>query len=275
MASPSPELPPKSRSGREALDVAQEAARVAGRIIQDRFQTSLQISFKGPSDIVTDVDLAAEKAVLDLLREEYPEFGSLAEESQPVETGSPFTWVVDPLDGTRNFASGIPHFCTVVALAHQGEIVLGVTYDPMRDELFSAELGKGAFFNGAPMSVSDVDQINQAVLCFDLGYLDEKAGLALDLLRSLLPGIQGFRLMGSAGLGLAYAAAGRVDIYFHHSLSPWDMASGLLLAREAGGEVVDRQGQRAGLFTPSVIASNPALIQSFLQATEGHPWREG
>ncbi|MCI0786690.1 MAG: inositol monophosphatase [Chloroflexi bacterium] len=275
MASPSPELPPKSRSGREALDVAQEAARVAGRIIQDRFQTSLQISYKGPADIVTDVDLAAEKAVLDLLREEYPEFGSLAEESQPVETGSPFTWVVDPLDGTRNFASGIPHFCTVVALAHQGEIVLGVTYDPMRDELFSAELGKGAFFNGAPMSVSDVDQINQAVLCFDLGYLDEKAGLALDLLRSLLPGIQGFRLMGSAGLGLAYAAAGRVDIYFHHSLSPWDMASGLLLAREAGGEVVDRQGQRAGLFTPSVIASNPALIQSFLQATEGHPWREG
>ena len=275
MASPSPELPPKSRSGREALDVAQEAARVAGRIIQDRFQTSLQISYKGPADIVTDVDLAAEKAVLDLLREEYPEFGSLAEESQPVDTGSPFTWVVDPLDGTRNFASGIPHFCTVVALAHQGEIVLGVTYDPMRDELFSAELGKGAFFNGAPMSVSDVDQINQAVLCFDLGYLDEKAGLALDLLRSLLPGIQGFRLMGSAGLGLAYAAAGRVDIYFHHSLSPWDMASGLLLAREAGGEVVDRQGQRAGLFTPSVIASNPALIQSFLQATEGHPWREG
>ncbi|MCI0865199.1 MAG: inositol monophosphatase [Chloroflexi bacterium] len=275
MASPSPELPPKSRSGREALDVAQEAARVAGRIIQDRFQTSLQISYKGPADIVTDVDLAAEKAVLDLLREEYPEFGSLAEESQPVETGSPFTWVVDPLDGTRNFASGIPHFCTVVALAHQGEIVLGVTYDPMRDELFSAELGKGAFFNGAPMSVSDVDQINQAVLCFDLGYLDEKAGLALDLLRSLLPGIQGFRLMGSAGLGLAYAAAGRVDIYFHHSLSPWDMASGLLLAREAGGEVVDRQGQRAGLFTPSVIASNPALIQSFLQATEGHPWRDG
>ena len=275
MASPSPELPPKSRSGREALDVAQEAARVAGRIIQDRFQTSLQISFKGPADIVTDVDLAAEKAVLDLLREEYPEFGSLAEESQPVDTGSPFTWVVDPLDGTRNFASGIPHFCTVVALAHQGEIVLGVTYDPMRDELFSAELGKGALFNGAPMSVSDVDQIDQAVLCFDLGYLDEKAGLALDLLRSLLPGIQGFRLMGSAGLGLAYAAAGRVDIYFHHSLSPWDMASGLLLAREAGGEVVDRQGQRAGLFTPSVIASNPALIQSFLQATEGHPWRDG
>ncbi len=275
MASPSPELPPKSRSGREALDVAKEAARVAGRIIQDRFQTSLQISFKGRADIVTDVDLAAEKAVLDLLREEYPEFGALAEESQPVDTGSPFTWVVDPLDGTRNFASGIPHFCTVVALAHQGEIVLGVTYDPVRDELFSAQLGKGASLNGDPISVSDVDEIDQAVLCFDLGYVDEKAGLALDLLRSLWPGIQGFRLMGSAALGLAYAAAGRVDMYFHHSLSPWDVASGLLLAREAGGEVVDRQGRRAGLFTPSVIASSPALIQSFLQATEGHPWRQG
>jgi myo-inositol-1(or 4)-monophosphatase len=256
------------------MDVAGDAARLAGQIIQDRFLTSLQVSFKGRADIVTDVDLAVEKAVLDLLRDEYPEFGILAEESQPVETGSPYTWVVDPLDGTRNYAMGIPHFCTVVALARDGEVVLGVTYDPVRQEIFTAQAGKGALVNGQPLSVSDKQEIDQALLCFDLGYVDEKAGLALELVRSLWPGIQGFRLMGSAALGLAYAAAGRVDMYFHHALAPWDTASGLLLVSEAGGVVVDRQGQPAGLHTPSVIASSPRLVDRFLQATEGHPWRE-
>ena len=266
---------PKSKSGRDAMDVITEAAHLAGQIILDRFNTSLEVSFKGRADIVTDVDLAAEKAVLELIRGEFPEFGVLAEESSPVDTGSPFTWVVDPLDGTRNYAIGVPHFCTVVALAHHGETVLGVTYDPMRNELFSAEAGKGATLNGSPITVTEKDDIESAIVCFDLGYVDETAGLALDLLRSFWPNIQGFRLMGSAALGMAYAAAGRVDLYFHHSLSPWDTVSGLLLAREAGGDVTDRQGNRADLHTPSVIVSSPALIQSFLRASEGHPWREG
>ena len=271
-STPQPPIP-KSRSGREAIDVITEAARLAGRIILDRFDTSLEVSFKGRADIVTDVDLAAEKAVLELLRGEYPDFGVLAEESSPVDTGSPYTWVVDPIDGTRNFATGVPHFCTVVALARHGEPALGVTYDPVRDEMFRAEAGKGATLNGSPLSVSDKENIAAAIISFDLGYVDEKAGLALDLLRSFWPDIQGFRLMGSAALGMAYAAAGRVDLYFHHSLSPWDTVSGLLLTREAGGEVTDRQGNRAGLHTPSVIASSPKLIQSFLKASEGHPWR--
>lgn len=266
---------PTSRTGREAIDVVTEAARVAGQIISDRFHTSLQVSFKGRADVVTDVDLAAEKAVLELLRDEYPDFGVLAEESSPVETESPYTWVVDPLDGTRNYSMGVPHFCTVVALARDGETVLGVTYDPVREEMFIAEAGKGATVNGRPLEVSDKEDIESAVIAFDLGYVDEKAGVALDLVRSFWPNIQGFRLMGSSALGMAYAAAGRVDLYFHHALSPWDTVSGLLLAREAGGEVVDRQGQRAGLHTPSVIASSPRLIQSFLRATEGHPWRLG
>ena len=275
MTQKAPDLPPAARTGRPAMDVAVEAAQVAGRIIQDRFLTSLDIRFKGRADIVTDVDLAAEKAVLELLQSEFPDFGVLAEESRPVETPSPYTWVVDPLDGTRNFAIGVPHFCTVVALAREGETILGVTFDPIREEMFTAEAGRGAFANGQPLSVTNKQEIEEAVLCFDMGYVDEKAGTALDMLRSLWPGIQGFRLMGSAALGLAYAAAGRVDLYFHHSLSPWDTASGLLLAREAGGEVVDRQGNRAGLHTPSVIASSPHMIERFLQATEGLPWRDG
>jgi myo-inositol-1(or 4)-monophosphatase len=264
---------PKSQSGRTASDVAVEAARLAGQIIQSRFLTPKEIRFKGRANVVTDVDLAAEQAILNLLREEYPLFNVLSEESPPVEVGSNYTWVVDPLDGSRNYASGVPHFSVAVALAKGDEIVLGVTYDPMRDELFTAELGKGAYRNGSLMSVTCKEEIDQALLGLDLGYVDEKAGLALDMIRALWPGIQGIRLMGSAALGLAYAADGRVDLYFHHALAPWDIAAGLLLVREAGGIIVDRQGRSAGLYTPSVIASSHLLIDRFLHVTEGLEWR--
>ena len=266
---------PPSQSGRSALDVSIDAARRAGQIIRDRFQTEKEIRIKGRADIVTDVDLAAEKAVLDLVRAEYPEFSVLSEESPPIETGSQYTWVVDPIDGTRNFAEGIPHFCVVVALARGDQMVVGVTYDPMLEELFTAQQGQGAFLNGEPIQVSERQEIADCLLSFDLGYVDEKAGTALDLIRSLWPGFLSMRLMGSAALGMAYAAAGRIDLYFHHSLSPWDMASGILLAREAGGEVVDRQGNIANLYTPSVIVSSPRIIDRFLAATEGTEWRRG
>ncbi|MBM3942744.1 MAG: inositol monophosphatase [SAR202 cluster bacterium] len=269
-----PSLPP-SRSGRTVLQVAEEAARIGGRIIRERFLTAKEISFKGRANIVTDVDVASEREILGLLQAEYPEFGILSEESAPIETGSPYAWVIDPLDGTRNYASGIPHFCVVVALAQGEEIVAGITYDPMREELFTAQAGQGAFLNGNALQVSRQQEMGQCLLGFDLGYVDEKAGLAIDMVRSLWPGFQSMRLMGSSALGLAYAAAGRVDIYFHHALAPWDVASGLLLVREAGGEVVDRQGRRSVLHTPSVIAASPHLIARFLAATEGTEWRRG
>lgn len=273
--SPQPEPIPPSQSGRSALEVSIDAARRAGTIIRDRFHTEKKISFKDRAGIVTDVDLAAEKAVLDLVRAEYPEFSVLSEESAPIKTGSQYTWVIDPIDGTRNFAEGIPHFCVVVALARGDQMVVGVTYDPITDELFTAQQGQGAFLNGDPIKVTERQEMADCLLSFDLGYVDEKAGTALDMIRSLWPGFMSMRLMGSAALGMAYAAAGRVDLYFHHSLSPWDMASGILLAREAGGEVVDRQGNPANLYTPSVIVSSPRIIERFLAATEGTEWRRG
>ena len=275
MTQPENEAITPSRSGRTALEVSIDAAQRAGQIIRERFLTEKEISFKGRADIVTDVDLAAEKVILDLVREEYPQFSILSEESNPIETGSPYTWVIDPIDGTRNFAEGIPHFCVVVALAKGSDMVVGVTYDPIKEETFTAELGQGAFLNGAPISVSERQEIPNCVLGFDLGYVDQKSGTALDMIRFLWPGFQTMRLMGSSALGMAYAAAGRIDLYFHHSLSPWDSASGLLLAREAGGNVVDRQGNDANLFTPSVIVSSPHLIGRFLEATDGLEWRQG
>ncbi len=273
MTQASQEQPPRSKSGKTALEVSMEAARLAGDIIRARFKTSKEINFKGRKDIVTDVDLAAEKAILGLLQEEFPDFGVLAEESKPLETESPFTWVVDPLDGTRNYAAGVPHFCTVVALSYGDKPVVGVTYDAMREEMFTAEQGKGAYLNGERLEISENQRVSEALLCFDLGYVDEKAGLAIDMIRSLWPDMISMRLMGSSALGVAYAAANRVDLYFHHSLSPWDVASGHVLVREAGGVIVDKQGQSADLRTPSIIASNQQLVNDFLKRTDGHPWR--
>ena len=264
---------PATADGRSAMDIALEATRAAGAIIREGWNSDREITFKGRADIVTDIDVKAENAVLEILTGAFPDFGVLAEESSPVAGSSPYRWVVDPLDGTRNYAQSIPHFCTIVALAEDDEVIAGVVYDPVREETFTAAKGQGAFLNGAPISVSETTELSRSLLSFDLGYVDEKAGLAIDLLRALWPGMYSVRLMGSAGLGVAYAASGRVDLFFHHSLSPWDIAAGLILAKEAGGRVVDRQGNDAGLFTPSVICSSPVLIDGFLSATDGLPWR--
>ncbi|CAI8026987.1 Inositol monophosphatase [Geodia barretti] len=255
------------------MAVALEATKAAGAIIREGWNSDREITFKGRADIVTDIDVKAEKAVLEILTSAFPDFGILAEESSPIAGKSQYRWVVDPLDGTRNYAQSIPHFCTIVALADSDEVIAGVVYDPVREETFTAARGQGAFLNGSPISVSETTELSRSLLSFDLGYVDEKAGLAIDLLRSLWPGMYSVRLMGSAGLGVAYAASGRVDLFFHHSLSPWDIAAGLILAKEAGGRVVDRQGNDAGLFTPSVICSSPVLIDGFLAATDGLPWR--
>ena len=264
---------PATADGRSALDVALEATRTAGEIIRGGWNSDRQITFKGRADIVTDIDVAAEKAILEILTGAFPDFGILAEESQPVAGTSPYRWVVDPLDGTRNYAHSIPHFCTIVALAEGDDIITGVIYDPVREETFTAAQGQGAFLNGSPITVSETTELSRCLLSFDLGYVDEKAGLALDMVRSLWPGMYSMRMMGTAGLGLAYAASGRVDLFFHHSLAPWDLATGLLLVREAGGVVADRQGADAGLFSPSVICSSAPLVEAFLNATDGLPWR--
>ncbi len=265
---------PRSRSGGTALSVCEVAARRAGELALARFRTDIEVSFKGRANVVTDVDLAAERTILDYVREEYPEFGILSEESAPVAGASPYTWVVDPIDGTRNFAEGIPHFCVVVAIARGAEVVAGVTYDPVRDELFAAQQGRGAFLNGERVWVSPRQAIDEAVLGFDLGYDFGQAKRLLEMAGGIWPQVQSYRLMGSSALSLAYTACGRIDLYFHHSLSPWDIASGILLAQEAGGQVLDRATlEPATLFSPGLIISNPTLVKQFLALTEGTEWR--
>ncbi len=271
---PSADELPRSNSGETALSVCETAARRAGELVMERFHSDVEVSLKGRANVVTDADLASERLILEYVSAEYPEFGILSEESAPVAGSSPYTWVVDPIDGTRNFAEGIPHFCVVVAIAAGGDVVAGVTYDPVRDEMFAARRGHGATLNGEPMRVSDRQQIDEAVLGFDLGYDFGQAKLLLEMASDLWPQVQAYRLMGSSAMSLAYAACGRIDLYFHHSLSAWDIASGILLAREAGGQVLDRATlEEATLFSPGLIVSNPTLVEQFLTMTDGSAWR--
>ena len=275
MFSPQDSSIPTSASGKRAMLVAVEAARRAGLLLVNQFHSEKDVRFKGRGNVITNMDKTSEKAVLDLLKLEYPDFGIISEESDPLISHSPYTWVVDPLDGSRNYASELPHYAIMIALLNDTNVVLGVTYDPVRKEMFTAEYGKGAHLNGFPISVSDHTQLLDCVLGFDLGYFDQGGANSLEVASTLWPGLQAVRAMGSGALGLAYAACGRCDIYFHPSLYPWDLASGLLLVSEAGGIVVDRKGSPANLNSLSVIASNPTLVEHFLSATDGLSWRTG
>ena len=249
-------------------------AEEAGQTLLSRLHTEKEVSYKGRANLVSDVDKLVERQVIEELRREFPGDGFLAEESEAVATTSGYTWIIDPLDGTRNYVLEIPHFCTVLALAKGDEVLLGLTYDPVRREMFQAIKGGGAFLNGSPMKVSVKTELEDALLSYDLGYVDEKASRAIELVLHLWPNIQGTRIMGSAALGLAYAACGRTDMYFHHNLAPWDLAASLVLVPEAGGVITDKYATPASLRSESIIASGAVLHARFLKATEGLAWRQ-
>ncbi|MDP2952785.1 MAG: inositol monophosphatase family protein, partial [Chloroflexota bacterium] len=209
------------------------------------------------------------------LQREYPDFALLTEESGGTRETSGYRWIVDPLDGTRNYILGIPFFAVNLALTLGDEVVLAVTYSPCHNELFRAQRGAGAFLNDVPFSVSQRETLEDAVLGFEAGYDDEKARQGLRLASQIWPGVQALRMMGSAALGLAYTACGRIDLYFHHYVFPWDVAPGILLVQEAGGVITDRVGKPIDLKERELglIASNQALHAQFLRRVRRHPWQ--
>ena len=255
------------------MQVARGAALTAGEILVERFHQAKRISYKGRGNIVTDVDTEVEAEILGILGREFPAMGLVGEETASIRTDSGYVWIVDPLDGTRNYASGIPFFSVVVGLALDGEVLLGVNYDPWRQEMFHAEKGVGAFLNDEPIHVSEKSALEDSVLGMDLSYNNEGAVNGLNVILSVWPGMQTARIMGSSALGISYAAAGRTDLYFHHQLEPWDQVAGLLLVNEAGGIITDRTGKSAGLYSDGLVASNTALHAEFMRKTEGMAWR--
>jgi len=274
---------PTAIDGRSAFDVAAQAVRAAAEPIvanlaqmaQPAGERMVQVSHKeGWNNLVTDADRAAEDALLAVITGAFSTDAIMAEESGSREGTSGYSWIIDPLDGTRNFASAVPHVCVNLALTHNDRPVLGLTYDPIRRELFHAIEGGGAFLNGERIAVSEQDDLRECVLGTDMGYLDAEGKLLLEMLRDLWPGVQSVRMMGSAALGVAYAAAGRFELYVHHYVQPWDIAPGLLLIREAGGVATDLRGAYAMPASGCIVAAAPGVHAAFMCATDGMPWRE-
>lgn len=254
---------PFSIHGESAYAVARHAAAEAGKILKKYHGRPVEMRVKGKRNLVTEADLLSEKKILQIIGSEFPSHGILSEEAGSSREGSEYTWIIDPLDGTNNFYFGIPLFCVNIALSKRGEVVLGVTYDPMRNETFYGVKGKGSHLNGKRIKVSAVKTLDKASAGVDLGYNTERSKELLDMAIGLWPQIHCLRLTGSSALGLAYVACGRFGLYFHKYLYPWDVASGLLLVREAGGVVTRYDGKPAGIDDAAIIASNPALLKEF------------
>lgn len=256
---------PVSQHNKSAYEVGVYAAAEAGKILRRRLGKNNATHIKGKRNIVTEADLQAEKKIIEIIHEEFPQHGILSEESGKGGADSDYTWVIDPLDGTNNYFFGIPLFCTNIALARGKDIILGLTYDPIRKELFHSEVGKGAFLNNRRIHVSGVAGLNEASIGIDLGYKPEISREILERMNKLWPQVYCLRLMGSASLGMAYVACGRLSLYFHKSIYPWDIASGLLLVREAGGEVENGDRKRAVMHDTQIYASNNILLDKFFR----------
>ncbi|MGH2584480.1 MAG: inositol monophosphatase family protein [Dehalococcoidia bacterium] len=269
---------PRARNGATARDVAHRCAEAAGTILraasaQPRPAVEKGTTRGGRSDIVTATDPAIERAVLATLREAYPEHAVLGEETGGHPGEAAWLWVIDPIDGTRNFSAGIPLMAFNLALYGRGEPRLALTYDPFREETFYAETGGGATVNGGPLQVTPVERVADVFLCADIGLDDGRGRELLGALREIFPGFQSLRLIGTTALGLAYVAAGRFDAYIHPSPQVWDFAPGALLVREAGGVVSELDGSPLTLASRSVVASGPAvhgeLVARFQQVVAG------
>ena len=250
------------------LNTAVKAARKAGGIITRASSDldKLTIRRKQQNDFVTEVDSAAEDAIISVLKEAYPDHGFLAEESGYHDKDAEYLWIIDPLDGTTNFLHGLPQYCVSIGLAHKGVMAQAVVYDPNRNELFTATKGVGAYLNDRRIRVSKLDKLDGALVGtgFPFKVMDNVDDY-LRMLKNVMKVTSGVRRPGAAALDLAWVAAGRMDAFWEMGLSPWDMAAGALLVREAGGLMGDLDGEDKYMDSGRVLATNGKLFSAMLQ----------
>jgi myo-inositol-1(or 4)-monophosphatase len=244
-------------------EVAKEAALKAGKLLNDRLGEKLEIGFKGEIDLVTEMDLASEQLIIDTIRSVFAGAEILTEEGGLLGVHSDSRWIVDPLDGTTNYAHGYPVFSVSIAYEIKGEVVYGVIYDPTRNEFFAAEKGQGATLNGKHIHVSDTAELDKSLLCTGFPYDIRHDTLTnIDCFAEMVLHAQAIRRDGSAALDLCYLAMGRFDGFWELKLNPWDLAAGVLIVREAGGEVsLIGQGQ-FDIYSREVLASNGQIHQA-------------
>jgi myo-inositol-1(or 4)-monophosphatase len=253
------------------LNFAIQTARDAGRLLAERFgRSTLQVTNKSELDLVTEADLASERLIIDRIQTYHPRHAILAEESgasSPVdqELRSEWRWIIDPLDGTTNYAHGYPCFCVSMGLEYNGKMEVGVIYDPMRDDMFTAKRGEGASLNGRRMQVSTTRNLAGALLCTGFPYdVRERSEFARHFANFIM-NAQGVRRDGAAALDLAYVACGRFDGFWEEGLKPWDVAAGALMIEEAGGRVSNYAGEPLSIYTPPILASNGLLHEQMMR----------
>ena len=246
--------------------VAIDAARAAGRLLHAELRRPRRIAYKGtPTNLVTEMDARAEELVVGRLLAAFPEDGVLAEESGATAGRSGRRWIIDPLDGTTNYAHGVPLFAVSIGLEAAGRVALGVVYDPSRDDLYVAERGRGATVNGQPLAVSATATLDESLLCTGFPYnIRETAATNLPEYAAFAVRARGVRRMGSAVLDLAWLAAGRFDGFWELSLGPWDVAASGLFVEEAGGRLTNLTGGPLDLDAPTVVASNGRIHDAVL-----------
>ena len=249
----------------EPLEFAIQLAFESGRIQKKYFQKALSISHKGEINLVTNVDVECQSRIIELIAEHFPDDEVISEEKTNVYETGKNRWIIDPLDGTTNYAHGYPFFCTSIGYEVDGEIIVGVVYNPIADEIFFARKGDGSFFNGERMSVSKVSDMKQALLSTGFPYdIATNPQNNINQWTAFLFRAQGLRRDGSAGLNLSYTAAGRFDGFWELKLSPWDMAAGVLIVTEAGGTVTSLRGETFNLYRGGIVASNGLVHQEMV-----------
>lgn len=255
------------------LNIAVKAARRAATVI-NRASTQLElltVESKSPNDFVTEVDRAAEKAIIDVLRDAYPGHGILAEESGESGADSEFVWIIDPLDGTTNFIHGFPQYAVSIALTKNGVLEHGVIYDPTSNELYTASRGSGAYLNDRRIRVSRRVRLADSLIGTGFPYRQfDNMDAYLAMFRELTQKTAGIRRPGAASLDLAYVAAGRLDGFWEMGLAPWDMAAGVLMIQEAGGLVSDLAGESNFMATGNVVAGTPKVFGQLLPVIQSY-----
>lgn len=250
------------------VNIAIQAARAAGNLIMravDRLD-KIVVSEKQPNDYVTEVDKLVEQEIISIIRKAHPNHGILGEEGGEI-AGNDMVWIIDPIDGTRNFIHGFPHFAISIGISNKGKIEHGVIYDPVRQELFTASRGKGAQLNERRIRVSKHTQLHECLLGtgFPYRHSPEHQAAYIESLQALMPQCGDIRRAGSASLDLAYVACGRLDGFWELALKPWDIAAGTLLIKEAGGIVCDTKGGEDYMKNGNVVAGNPKIIKLLLK----------
>jgi len=246
------------------VDTAASIARESGELIASYLKRHVGFELKGEFDLVTEADKASERLIIERLSKVFPEHSVVAEEGGGAERPSDYRWYVDPLDGTTNFAHGFPFFNVTLALERSGELVAGVIFDPLRDEMFTAERGSGAYLNGERIRVSKTSRIEESLVSTGFPSRKRHQNVNVHFFYQLSMLSHGARRPGAAALDLAYVACGRTDIFWEFALNPWDVAAGVLLIREAGGTCSGMHGEPLSLRGPDILADNGLLHQPTL-----------